>query len=287
MTKLFFLFLFLHISFSVISQDLANSLLWKIEGTDANKTSYLYGTIHMVKKEDFKIKKKVNNAFNTCTVLALEINLNISLKDKMKLAMETLLPKGQNIKDFMSKKDFLRLRSYAIDSIHISKKKFNKYIRLKPFFLSSVLIKESLGKIKSYDEEFYKMSSKKNMTNVGLEKIEEQLSLINKISNKDQIMMMMEGIQKNNDNSFENLTNAYIKEDLITLNKIIINESADLKEFQFNFIEKRNRNWIPVIKKLIKDQNTFIAVGAGHLGGKNGLISLLRENGYNLVPVFK
>ena len=59
MAKTFLLFTLLHLSFFCISQENSNSLLWKITGSNINKTSYLYGTIHMVKKEDFIIKEKV------------------------------------------------------------------------------------------------------------------------------------------------------------------------------------------------------------------------------------
>ena len=43
----------------------------------------------------------------------------------------------------------------------------------------------------------------------------------------------------------------------------------------------RNKNWVPQIKELIADKKTFIAVGAGHLGGPNGVLRLLEKD----VPV--
>ena len=285
MGKNFLLFTLLHLSFFCISQENSNSLLWKITESNINKTSYLYGTIHMVKKEDFIIKEKVKKAFNKCEVLALEVNLKMNIKTKMNLAMQTLLPKGKSVEDFISKNDFQLLSAYAKDSINLSDKKFKNYLKLKPFFLSSILIKESLGKIKSYDEEFYKMSSKKKMRHIGLEKIEDQLKIVNEISFKDQGEMMMDGIT-NNKNSFEKLVQAYLNEDLALLSKLISNDSENFKEFESNFIVKRNQKWIPIIERTIQKHNSFIAVGAGHLFGESGVISLLKKNGYEVTPVF-
>ena len=37
----------------------------------------------------------------------------------------------------------------------------------------------------------------------------------------------------------------------------------------------------------MKNKSLFIAVGAGHLAGENGVIQLLRNNGYNVVPVIQ
>ena len=50
-------------------------------------------------------------------------------------------------------------------------------------------------------------------------------------------------------------------------------------------LDVRNQRWIPKIEKAIAAKPTFIAVGAAHLGGKNGVVSLLRAKGYKLKPI--
>ena len=47
----------------------------------------------------------------------------------------------------------------------------------------------------------------------------------------------------------------------------------------------RNKNWIPIMEEKMKAHKTFFAVGAGHLGGKNGVIDLLKKAGYKLTPL--
>ena len=120
------------------------------------------------------------------------------------------------------------------------------------------------------------MSSKKKMRHIGLEKIEDQLKIVNEISFKDQGEMMMDGIT-NNKNSFEKLVQAYLNEDLALLSKLISNDSENFKEFESNFIVERNKKWIPIIERTIQKHNSFIAVGAGHLFGESGVISLLKK----------
>ena len=53
----------------------------------------------------------------------------------------------------------------------------------------------------------------------------------------------------------------------------------------YNMVAGRNKKWIPVIESNIQDCPCLIAVGAGHLPGKEGLINLLREEGYTVTPV--
>ena len=59
---------------------------------------------------------------------------------------------------------------------------------------------------------------------------------------------------------------------------VISAESAD-------FLDNRNAAWVPQIKEMIASKRCFIAVGAGHLGGPNGVIRLLEKEGYILTPV--
>ena len=57
------------------------------------------------------------------------------------------------------------------------------------------------------------------------------------------------------------------------------------REFQAKLLDDRNRAWIPKLETAFKEKPTFVAVGAGHLGGKNGVIRLLRKRGYKVTPV--
>jgi len=47
----------------------------------------------------------------------------------------------------------------------------------------------------------------------------------------------------------------------------------------------RNRNWIVKLKDLLPRKSMVIAVGAGHLPGENGVINLLRKEGFKVTPV--
>ena len=55
--------------------------------------------------------------------------------------------------------------------------------------------------------------------------------------------------------------------------------------FEKELIDKRNIKWTPIIEAAAKEAPSFFAVGAGHLGGKNGVINLLRRKGYSVSPV--
>ena len=56
-------------------------------------------------------------------------------------------------------------------------------------------------------------------------------------------------------------------------------------ESRYIMLEKRNINWVAQLKKIMDKKNIFIAVGAGHLVGENGVIDLLKKEGYKLRPL--
>jgi uncharacterized protein YbaP (TraB family) len=66
---------------------------------------------------------------------------------------------------------------------------------------------------------------------------------------------------------------------------MIHEEGGTISQEENTFLEERNKNWVPKIATFIAQKKTFIAVGAGHLGGPNGLIRLLEQKGYTLTPI--
>lgn len=62
-------------------------------------------------------------------------------------------------------------------------------------------------------------------------------------------------------------------------------ENKMLADYEEDLLLKRNRNWIPVIEKAMKEKSTFFGVGAAHLADEEGVIKLLRKQGYKVEPV--
>jgi uncharacterized protein YbaP (TraB family) len=78
----------------------------------------------------------------------------------------------------------------------------------------------------------------------------------------------------------------YLDENLDQLYQDIVTESQDFPSFHEDFLDKRNKNWIPVMENQMEKENTFFAVGAGHLPGEKGVLNLLKLQGYTLTPIF-
>ena len=157
----------------------------------------------------------------------------------------------------------------------------------KPIFLMTYLYPTLLGCMPaSWEKEFESMAKVKKEEIHGLEKLKDQFDVFDKIPYQEQAELFMK-LLMNTDSSkteMKKLLDIYNKKDVAQLNLLTIMDD-DLKKYEDVLLTNRNQNWIPIIGKEAKEQPTFFAFGAGHLGGANGVIALLRKAGYKVTAV--
>jgi hypothetical protein len=90
---------------------------------------------------------------------------------------------------------------------------------------------------------------------------------------------------KEGDKEFKDMMKAYKEQDLDKLGEMITKSESGMMEYQDLLLNNRNRNWVEKLKKIMPDHAVVVAVGAGHLPGEKGVISLLRKAGYTVTPV--
>jgi uncharacterized protein YbaP (TraB family) len=207
----------------------------------------------------------------------------MDLKTKLDAAQRSLLPNGKTIADITSPENAKKIRQFCIDSLHWKESKYVRMSRLTPFFLTSIILQDLIGKSKSFEVELNKLAEKNKMTTLGLETIQMQMDLVNEVRYEEQVKLLLEGLTTNN-SEYTTMLNCYLKQDLNKLGELM-NEAELSPEFNANFLVKRNQNWIPQISKMVQEKPIFIAVGAGHLPGEQGVLKLLQEAGYTITAV--
>jgi len=264
-----------------------NSLLWEISGNGIASKSYIFGTIHMIKKQDFFITPAMISSLDKCQYFVTEIDMNIPLAQQLELAKKMYLPETKTLRDYITPDEYTNFSNYVIDSIGIKKSKLEKYIRLKPFFMSSILAKHIAGKIKSYEQELYKLSKKRGMISDGLESLDFQLSLIDETPIEEQARTLVSDVHGyvKMEQQLTDMVAAYKAQDMDKLYDFVVKYADSNQEFNENFIFKRNQNWIPKIEEKIKGHSCFIAVGAAHLPGEKGVLNMLKQKGYSVTAV--
>ncbi len=287
MLKKFSIVLFLIIAAMQLPAQQEKSLLWEISGNGLKQNSYIFGTIHIIRKNDFFLTDAIKNKVKQSQVFITEVDMNIPLMQQLELAQKMYLPENKTLQDYVSQEDFQTFRSIVIDSMGLSASKFNKYVRIKPFFTSSLLIKHVIGKIKAYERELYKIAKNKGIPSDGLETIEFQFSLVDATPLSEQARGLVSEVKKYKETlaGYNEMVEVYKTQDLEQLYSMVVSDSTADSEFNQEFIVKRNQKWIPIIEKRINEYSCFIAVGGAHLPGEDGVLALLRKQGYTISAV--
>jgi uncharacterized protein YbaP (TraB family) len=159
---------------------------------------------------------------------------------------------------------------------------------MKPFVVVQMATQmHFIGKTESYEMTFEKIARDNGIEIKGLETIQQQMSLFDNLTKEEQSEMVMEGIRDSEKTLelTECIQQVYVRQNVDSLFLMISEEGGTISEEQSDFLDKRNENWVPQIEAMIREKKTFIAVGAGHLGGPNGVIRLLEKKGYTISPV--
>ena len=260
------------------------SLLWKISGNGLPQPSYLFGTIHMICPQDFFMNQSTKDAFAKTNTLYLELDL-ADPSAPMKLMGLIQYKNGQKLSDLFDSTDYALLSRFVHDTLGADIHFFEHY---KPLMLYSMLSSKMLpcASEEAYETKFVDMAKKFNKPVKGLETMEEQVSIFDSIAGKDQADMILDMVRHYDSQKldFHRMVSYYKAQQLDSL-FLMLQESPDTKINEDLLLNNRNRKWIPLIQSAIRVKPCFIAVGAGHLGGPNGLIALLRKKGYKVAPI--
>jgi len=262
----------------------SGSILWEISGKNLKQNSYLFGTIHIQDEKVFDLSEEVLQAFESCDAFAMEVLLDEVDPEATKKAV--LMEEG-SIKDLLSEEDYALLDVYFKEKTGAS---ISLYSKLKPFFIYSQLIQSNMKSDMPMALDMFLLEKARNakMLTFGIEKFEEQIEAIDKISYEEQCEMLMEEVKKEDDGEaekeYDNLLEAYLTADLDKMIELTT-DTALPENFNQAFLIDRNYVMAKRISKMAKKQSTFCAIGAAHLGGPNGVIAILREKGYTVKAV--
>ncbi|MDQ6814196.1 MAG: TraB/GumN family protein [Bacteroidota bacterium] len=259
------------------------TLLWQVSGKGILKPSYLFGTIHLMCTDQLKVPDLVKETFGTTSQLFLEVDLDDP--NIMQQMMAGMQMKDSSTLETLMGNSFEKVDAVFKNSTGMPLKMLNT---AKPLLIMSMLYPSLLGCTPvSWETVFETMAKDKSMEIKGLEKLQDQMDVFEKIPYKVQADMLVKTLL-NVDSAkaeFQKMLEVYKNKDIDQLN-ILTAKEEDFGEYQDVLLINRNRKWIPVIGGEAKKTSTFFAFGAGHLGGETGIINLLRKSGFTVKPVF-
>ncbi|MBI3392856.1 MAG: TraB/GumN family protein, partial [Nitrospirae bacterium] len=262
----------------------SKGLLWKIDGP---QPSYVFGTIHLSDPRVTDLPNVFWDAFRQTSTFAMEVVMESA--GVMEMGMAVLAgPQEKGWEDRLSRDDYQKLQQA------MQKRGFPPAFipMLKPWVHAMLLSVpprqlDSMQKSPPLDFLLQQKAVSQGKTVIGLEEMSEQVSVFERMSLSDQIQMLsaMVRYQENLEGLTEQLIAAYRDRDLAQLGRLMeegLRVSGADRSYRDRLLVDRNRRMFERMLPLVQRGNAFIAVGAGHLVGEDGLLRLIERRGFRV-----
>lgn len=278
----FIIVLFLFQGLIAQNQQYGNSIFWKITGKDVAGESYLFGTYHLLSHAFIDTMPMVTDALNSSAAVITELVLDETAQPKL---MQASLLNGSVLSQNISAQTSEKLSKWLATEAGLELSSFEP---LNPMAVMTIVMSIAQQKyypnpqgylqLDSYFQEHAK-ANKKEL--ISLETVEQQIDvLFNNFSVQRQSELLDELFSENEsiEQQLNMVYNSYLAQEINGMVTLAY-ESYNSSEVE-QLLDNRNKAWIPVLKNEMKAHPTFIAVGALHLAGKNGILQLLVDEGY-------
>ncbi len=256
-----------------------HSCVWKVTGPKGG-TLYLGGSVHALSGSDYPLPAAFNRAFDASDRIAFEVDEKTLQESGRAADRAGRYRRGDSLKNHVDPRTYEYLRRFFA----ILKVPEEKYASYRPWYLALMLQAPQLHGL-STDlgvEGFLLRRARANHKPItGLESGREHMAVFSELSDREsEAVLLLTFIPQEETDSAKAMTAAWRRGDADWLARQIKKSYADFPAFAARVIDQRNRNWIPKIERFLASGHTyFVVVGAGHLGGPNGLLALLRARG--------
>ncbi|GHT10637.1 lipoprotein [Bacteroidia bacterium] len=271
------------------------SLLWKISGKNLAKPSYILGTFHLKPGAYLDSIPGARTAFESSEQIVGEIILDNT--QQMQIMSKAMMPADTTYHSLYSDEDYDYVNKQLTPLLGAG---LDQLGQLKPSLIQTLVVVLNLTKkMPGFNSEdqidtyVQKEAIKKQKPVVGLETIEYQIyTLFNSSSlqrQADILLCSLKNIDLIMSKEIDLLLSSYEKADLNALNDLFVTSEDELcpstpEEINL-LIKDRNDNWLQKLPAIMLEKSSFIAVGAGHLVGKDGLLYQLQQAGYKIEAV--
>lgn len=273
-------------------------LLWKVSGNGLNNPSYIIGTHHMaplsITDSIIGLQKALDEAqqvYGELKLSEIQDPATVMMMQQM-IAMEG----DTTLTSLLSPEDYEAANKFSKENLKLD---LTIAPKIKPaFLLNNIVVAAYIKHVGNYNPQeqldmyFQKVAIEKGKKVEGLETAKFQFNLLfngSPLQRQTQLLMCAIYNIEHDVETLKRLTAAYMKQDLNEMLKINDERKGDqcdpLPAEEKAMVDDRNNDWAQKLPTIMKENPTFIAVGALHLPGEKGLLNLLKKQGYTVEPV--
>lgn len=261
-------------------------LLWRV-GAGAGEPSHVFGTIHSEDPRVVDLPDPVEEAFSEADTYAMEMIPDFQAMTQLTRAMH--FQDQRNLKKVLDE-ELYREVTKALSERGVGE---GLALKMKPWAVTVTLSFPQPETGLFLDIVLFNRALSAGKETVGLEEAAEQLAFFTGLSLEDQVTLLEATLEQRDeiDESMERLVEAWLSRDPVALSRLSDSYLDELPDglatrFRDQAIDRRNHRMFEGAQPLVDEGDAFIAVGALHLYGENGLLELLRDSGYTVTCVY-
>ncbi len=279
-------------------------LLYKISGHGLTAPSYIVGTYHLASASFVDSIPGLRQAMADTQQTYGEVIMNDALHaDSLAMMQQAMmLPEGMTIDSLLTDNEMQRLNAYMNDLLGMDMtnpmvaQQMNKLTPMAlntAFSLLSYVKKSGRMDLNAqFDSYFQKQALEQGKSIGGLETIGFQTKVLfggKSLQRQKELLMCLVDNAAFMDEMTGNIVNAFYQQDIEAVRAALdrkLNNSCDSSpEEEATMIYHRNADWLTKMPAIMGQKPTLFAVGAAHLPGEKGVLTLLRQEGYTVEGV--
>ncbi|MFK7730625.1 MAG: TraB/GumN family protein [Pseudomonadales bacterium] len=260
----------------------------------SNKGSvYIYGSVHLMKKNAYPLNPKIIAAFAASDNLVLEVNINAIPPETLQqeFRQRGIYSDGSTLNTTLSA-DTLASAQAVLQTRGLN---LDNYQSLKPWLFEQTIINQEMllygfDPESGIDSYFDQRARAQGKSILQLETLEQQLSLLSGTPlpvQEASLRYTLDALKARVvQQQLNDLVVDWMQGDVDELYDYMmepLQEYPELEPFLAALFDDRNESMSRKIGRWMDEGGDyFVIVGAGHLGGANGVVNLLRSRGYKL-----
>ena len=276
-----------------------NAIFWKIE-RDGLEPSWLLGTAHVTDIRVTELSSAMQEALDGADTVALELKELRNQQEFMATAFRNanlmVLPPGQSLWDLIpdDQEHLIRNNPNLPPGTENTLFGYQPWVVVGMVTIPPCEVARKKAGIVSLDMAIAARADRHHIRLEGLETVKEQLSVFANmpLDLQAKYLVSAASVGAGAADYFETLISLYQQRKVtalmpLTLKLTPMGEDGDrmMVFVEEDLIRKRNRTMVDRAEKILSKGNAFIAVGALHLPGNEGLVELIRRAGYKVTPV--
>ena len=264
----------------------ARTFGWKI--TKGQGVIYVVGSVHLLSKDFYPLHQALEAAYQDSDYLVEEVDIGEMTGTGSQLTMLTrgMQPSSQPLEKALSPATMALLTKKSTE-LGLPMEALKQF---KPWMIALTVEamewqKAGFDPELGLDKHFYEQAKRDGKTVQGLETIEYQISRFDEMPIELQDHLLSETLKSIDTEraSMSRLIESWRAGDSAAVERIVLKDLQQEPQLYKRLLVERNNNWMPKLDALFaRKGRALVVVGAAHLVGPDGLLTMFRSKGYKV-----